>query len=137
MNKEDVCNEDANRDNNNRRKVIFYNTSIGAFLQHGEKMLKKMRDVFQTFEQEKENITLLWRPHPLLPTTIKSMRPELYEEYEKIMEEYRAGDWGIYDDSADLNRAIAVSDAYYGDPSSVVELFKEVGKPVMIQNVDV
>lgn len=137
MNKEDVCNEDANRDNNNRRKVFFYNTSIGAFLQHGEKMLKKMRDVFQTFEQEKENITLLWRPHPLLPTTIKSMRPELYEEYEKIMEEYRAGDWGIYDDSADLNRAIAVSDAYYGDPSSVVELFKEVGKPVMIQNVDV
>ena len=52
------------------------------------------------------------------------------------MEEYRAGGWGIYDDSADLNRAIAISDAYYGDPSSVVELFKKVGKPVMLQNVD-
>lgn len=121
-------------DKNNRRKVIFYNTSISAFLQHGEKMLKKMRDVFWTFKQERENITLLWRPHPLLAPTIRSMRPELYEEYEKIVEDYRTEDWGIYDDSADLNRAIAISDAYYGDPSSVVELFKKVGKPVMIQN---
>lgn len=121
-------------DKNNRRKVIFYNTSISAFLQHGEKMLKKMRDVFWTFKQERENITLLWRSHPLLAPTIRSMRPELYEEYEKIVEDYRTEDWGIYDDSADLNRAIAISDAYYGDPSSVVELFKKVGKPVMIQN---
>lgn len=140
--KEDVCggnahSDYASKDDGNRRKVIFYNTSIGAFLQHGEKMLQKMQSVFKIFEQEQENITLLWRPHPLLPTTIKSMRPELYVEYEKIVVEYRAGDWGIYDDSADLNRAIAISDAYYGDPSSVVELFKEVGKPVMIQNVDV
>ena len=123
-------------DKNNRRKVIFYNTSISAFLQHGEKMLKKMREVFWTFKQERENITLLWRSHPLLAPTIRSMRPELYEEYEKIVEDYCTEDWGIYDDSADLNRAIAISDAYYGDPSSVVELFKKVGKPVMIQNPD-
>ncbi len=120
----------------NRGKVIFYNTSIAAFLQHGDKMLAKMRRVFQMFEQEQKHVTLLWRPHPLLPATIKSMRPTLYSEYEKIVEEYRAGGWGIYDDSADLNRAIAISDAYYGDPSSVVELFKKVGKPVMLQNVD-
>ena len=120
----------------NRGKVIFYNTSIAAFLQHGDKMLAKMRRVFQMFEQEQKHVTLLWRPHPLLPATIKSMRPTLYSEYEKIVEEYRAGGWGIYDDSADLNRAIAISDAYYGDPSSVVELFKMVGKPVMLQNVD-
>lgn len=141
-NKDDACGDNSNdgnacKDDGNRRKVIFYNTSIGAFLQHGEKMLEKMQSVFKIFEQEQENIMLLWRPHPLLPTTIKSMWPELYEEYEKIVEEYRADGWGIYDDSANLNRAIAVSNAYYGDPSSVAELFKEVGKPVMIQNVDV
>ncbi len=141
-NKDDACGDNSNdgnacKDDGNRRKVIFYNTSIGAFLQHGEKMLEKMQSVFKIFEQEQENIMLLWRTHPLLPTTIKSMWPELYEEYEKIVEEYRADGWGIYDDSANLNRAIAVSNAYYGDPSSVAELFKEVGKPVMIQNVDV
>ena len=34
-------------------------------------------------------------------------------------------------------RAIAFSDAYYGDQSSVVELYKKTGKPIMIQNVDI
>ena len=44
--------------------------------------------------------------------------------------------WGIYDDSVKLERAIEVSDAYYGDPSSVVRLFQEVGKDILIQNLD-
>lgn len=39
----------------------------------------------------------------------------------------------ILDLSSDLHRAIAISDAYYGDPSSVVELYKKTGKPIMIR----
>ena len=53
------------------------------------------------------------------------------------METYLTEGWGIYDDTADLDRAIALSDAYYGDGSSVVELCRERGVPVMIQNVEV
>ena len=33
--------------------------------------------------------------------------------------------------------AVVLSDAYYGDPSSVVQVYKKTGKPIMIQNVDV
>jgi len=51
-----------------------------------------------------------------------------------IVKEYKDASWGIYDDTADLDRAIAISDAYYGDRSSVVQLCKKVGMPVMIQN---
>ena len=51
--------------------------------------------------------------------------------------DYKRENFGIYDDTPDLDRAIAVSDAYYGDPSSVVQLYKETGKPIMIQNVAV
>ena len=36
-----------------------------------------------------------------------------------------------------MNRAIAVSDAYYGDQSSLVALYRKTGKPIMIQNADV
>lgn len=116
-----------------RRKVILYNTSVGALLQHGEKMIDKMRQVFRIFRENKEDVALLWRPHPLIPATIKSMRPQLWTEYQSVVREYREEGWGIYDDSPDLDRAIAVSDGYYGDPSSVVNLCKSVGMPVMIQ----
>ena len=82
-------------------------------------------------------MALLWRPHPLLLETIHSMRPQLQAEYEGIVDKYRNDGWGIYDDTADLDRAIALCDAYYGDGSSVVQLCQEAGKPVMIQDVQI
>lgn len=119
------------------KKIIFYNTSIGALLQNEEKMLDKMRSVFQTFKEQQDTVALLWRPHPLIQSTIRSMRPQLWAEYEKLVRAYREEGWGIYDDTADMDRAVVLSDAYYGDQSSVVQVYQETGKPVMIQNVEV
>ena len=81
-------------------------------------------------------MALLWRPHPLIRATIESMRPQLWEEYEKIVRQYREEGWGIYDDTADVDRAVAMCDGYYGDGSSVVQLCQKTGVPVMIQNVE-
>lgn len=119
------------------KKIILYNTGLTAFLQQGEQSLKKIRDVFQIFKENQDEVALLWRPHPLLEETIHSMRPQLQAEYEEIRRNYQDEGWGIYDDSADLNRAIALCDAYYGDGSSVIQLCQKAGKPVMIQNVDI
>ena len=65
------------------------------------------------------------------------MRPALLEKYLEIRNCYIDEGWGIYDDTAELERAIALSDAYYGDKSSVVQLFQQTGKPIMIQNMKV
>lgn len=119
------------------KKIIFYNTSICALLSNEEKMLEKMKSVFGIFREQKEAVALLWRPHPLIQSTIKTMRPQLWTEYERIVDAYRTEGWGIYDDSADMDRAVILSDAYYGDRSSVVRVYQETGKPVMIQNVEV
>ena len=70
-----------------------------------------------------------------IPCLSQHMHPELLEKYKMMVDNYRSEGWGIYDDTAELDRAIAVSDAYYGDPSSVVNLYKQTGKPIMIQNV--
>ncbi len=118
------------------KKIIFYNTSVSALLEHSEKMLDKMRDVFELFKENKDEVALLWRPHPLIKATIESMRPQLWEEYRKLVEEYKAEGWGIYDDTPDMDRAIALCDGYYGDPSSAVQLCKEEKKPVLLQGGD-
>lgn len=120
-----------------RKKIIFYNTSVGALLEHNEKMLQKMEAVFEIFKENQEEVALLWRPHPLIKATVESMRPQLWIEYDKLVRKYREEGWGIYDDSSDIDRAIALSDAYYGDGSSVVQMYQQTGKPIMMQNVDV
>ena len=119
------------------KKVIFYNTSISAFLQSDAKMLEKMERAFEIFKEHKDEVALLWRPHPLIPSTIRAMRPQLWKRYCEIVDRYKREGWGIYDDSADIDRAVILSDAYYGDGSSVVQLCRKRGMPVMIQNVDV
>jgi hypothetical protein len=120
-----------------RKKVIFYNTSLAAMLTGGPKMIIKIINVLQTFREYQAEVALLWRPHPLMRATLEAMHPELWDKYRMVTETYKGEGWGIYDDSADLDRAIALADAYYGDWSSVVQLCQKAGMPVMIQNVDI
>ncbi|MCL2718600.1 MAG: CDP-glycerol glycerophosphotransferase family protein [Lachnospiraceae bacterium] len=121
--------------NGKNKKIILYNTSIAALLTYEEKLLHKMKYVFDCFKNNDE-VVLLWRPHPLSLSTLKSMRPELVNEYAEIVENYCFQGFGIYDDSSNLQRAILLSDAYYGDYSSLIILYGMTGKPVMLQNVE-
>ena len=101
-----------------------------------EKFLKKLEWVFEFFKN-REDVVLLWRPHPLMVETAKSMNPKAVKPYLCLVDRYRQQKIGIYDDSTDLHRAINLSDAYYGDRSSVVEMFRQHGKPIMIMNQDI
>lgn len=119
------------------KKIIFYNTSVNGILQHGEQMLAKIRDVLDVFRLDQEETALLWRPHPLMQATLKTMRPEFFDAYTEMVERYKESGYGIYDDSPDIDRAVMLCDAYYGDYSSIVYMCQEAGKPIMIQDVKI
>lgn len=119
------------------KKIVFYNTSVVAMLNGEEQMLEKIKDVLQVFKENKDDVALLWRPHPLVVSTLESMLPELAEKYKKIVAEYKAEGWGIFDETADMDKSIVISDAYYGDPSSIVQLYEKLEKPIMIQNPEI
>lgn len=126
-----------NRPDGTRKKIILYNTGVTALLHHDDIMLDKINRVFDIFYENRDDIALLWRPHPLIESTLTSMKPALLEKYKSIKDDYIEKKWGIYDDTPDMDRALILSDAYYGDPSSLVQLYQETGKPIMIQNVEV
>ena len=118
-------------------KVLFFNTHLSSVMKgKSEQFLKKLDWIFNYFQKRKD-VVLLWRPHPLMLETAASMNPEAVEPYVQLVNRYREEQVGIYDDSKDLHRAINLSDAYYGDTSSVVELFRHQGKPIMIMNHEV
>lgn len=117
-----------------RKKVLLYNTSIAMQLEYEEEFIAKIRYVFDIMKNQEDTV-LWWRPHPLALTTYSSMCPDLEHEYIELVETYKEECWGIYDDTPDMNRAIAVSDAYYGDSGSLLELYKVTGKPMLVQNI--
>lgn len=115
------------------KKVIFYNTGVTSILRGQEKRIEKMKWVFDVFK-EHPKVVLWWRPHPLEISTIQSMIPELEEQYMEVRRRFKEENIGILDESADLNRAIAIADAYYGAWSSIVELYKATKKPVLYED---
>ncbi len=125
------------RPDGHRKKIILYNTGIAALLTYNEKWVNKIENVLKVFEENQEEIALMWRPHPLIESTMRSMRPEVLQKYMTLKQRYIEEGWGIYDETADVDRAVVLSDAYYGDSSSVVQLYKQTGKPIMIQNVEI
>ena len=120
----------------NFKKIIFLNVGLTAVLMNEDKYMDKLEDMLQTFKKNKDEIALLWRPHPLIPATLVAMLPTIKQRYENIVNQYKSEGWGIFDESSDLNRAIILSDAYYGDTSSIVAIYKMTGKPIMYNRVD-
>ena len=118
-----------------RKKIVLYNTSIAAMLEWNEKYLDKLRTVLHAFRGH-DAALLWWRPHPLCESTYRSMRPWLLDEYLQIVGDFQRGGWGIFDNSADVNRAVAFADYYFGDRGSALQAsFQAAGKPVLLQNI--
>lgn len=124
------------KNDGSKRIVVFYNTTINVLLKYSFTYLTKLEEVINAFSGCNEFV-LLWRPHPLLESTLKSMRPDLHARYRNILKEFIANDKGILDDAADFDRAIVLSDMYYGDGSSSIStLYKTTGKPMFFQNAE-
>ena len=121
----------------NGRKVYFYNTSLNGLLTNTELYLNKMKYVFDCFK-DRDDVCLLWRPHPLINATLASMRMNFQDKYNKLKNYFIENDIGIYDETPDIDKSIALSDVYIGDAAtSVTSLFGMAGKPMFILNASI
>lgn len=119
------------------KKVYFYNTSLNGMLADTKNFFLKMAYVFDCF-RDRNDVCLLWRPHPLMESTLVSMRKEYYPVYDNLKRQFCREDWGIYDDTPDIEKTIALCDVYIGDAgTSVTSLFGVAGKPMFILNNDI
>ncbi|MCI5881769.1 MAG: hypothetical protein MRZ85_07705 [Clostridium sp.] len=110
-------------------KVFFVNTGINGLLNNDSNSLLKILYLLKAAIKEK--VTLLWRPHPLLESTIRTMRPQLMPVYREVMNTFQKYPYGILDYSPEIERAIVLADAYIGEAtSSVCHLFGVTGKPL-------
>ena len=119
------------------RKVCFYNTSINGMLGNTKSFLRKMEYVFRCFKG-REDVCLVWRPHPLLESTFDSLRSNLRPIYDDLKRYFIENEIGIYDDTPDMTETIALCDVYIGDAgTSVTSLFGIAGKPMFILNNEI
>ncbi len=116
------------------RKIFLLNTHLNPIINEAEKTIDKLQQIFQLFK-ERDDVALLWRPHPLSIQTAKSMNPRILEQYMQLIEAFKSLPNGVYDDTPDVHRAIALSDAYIGHGSSLVTMYGITGKPMYMLSV--
>lgn len=115
------------------RKVILLNSSIGSLLSNKTYMEILKKTVLEILGNR--NLTLIWRPHPLLESTVKTMRPKLMVQFNEIKNILLASENGILDETPDASMAILNSDGMITDYSSLIQTYIMSGKPVLVMDL--
>ena len=112
------------------KKVTLITTSLIPYI---EEPYKRILDyLVNTLVEISKGRAVIFRPHPLLRTTIKTMSPESEPYYDFLMDELRAIRGVIVDESEYLERAMLAADYLISDPSSVVRMWQETDKPFRV-----
>jgi len=122
-----------------KKKVVLFYASIGSILSASENVIAKLRYVINTF-QNNSDIVLWWFTSgvdkdyfPFVQIQVEN----LLKEYREIVVEYQEQNIGIYDETGDISRAIAMCDAYYGDDGVIADCVAKTGKLMMYQNYEI
>ncbi len=118
-------------------KVVMLNASITMMMGQRERFLDKLEYIIETAGQ-REGITLVWRPHPLLAATAKSMGEKYVERLAFLEDKFLREKIGVLDKTPDVGVTVALCDAYLGEiSSSVVHMFGIAGKPRFYINLQI
>lgn len=71
---------------------------------------------------------VIFRPHPLLRQTIKSMRPDTAEAYSQFIKWCNEQENVIVDETENLEQALEQANYLISDPSSVLEMWQSTGR---------
>lgn len=107
------------------QKVFHYKGSLDN---HGVKFHQEILDAFL----KHRDCALIWRPHPLLKSMVKTKFPQGLEFIRYFEEQILRADNGIVDESSNYYHAFHYSDALLSTWSSLINEYMVTGKPILI-----
>ena len=117
-------------------KVLVYHINPGVLVTYADQYFNKMVRVFDAFEKNRDKMTILLHISPEAKSLLQTHYQELFKKLHSMIERFEQQELGIYLESDDIEKAVAVADAYYGDRDLILYRVFKLGKPVMIQNVE-
>ena len=109
------------------KSVTLVCNSLGPFLTDPITRLNLYQNTIA--HELEQGRAVIFRPHPLLRQTIKSMVPDMMELYNSLLLWMSMQRNVVVDESEYLERAIAISNRMISDPSSVLTMYHTTGKP--------
>ena len=127
----------AIRADGSRKKVLLYAISAWKLMLDGSEMIDKIMDSFKVFADNKDNLAVIFRPFPETKEILQIFDNNCVSKYDDLISFYKESGIGIIDESKDFLETVLAGDAYYGDDCGFAYMFAQMGKPVMIQNLQI
>lgn len=111
------------------KKVILVNTSVSRVICDGS-WIDSLSELFK--KAEYYNIHIIWRPHPLLESTLERYHPELKIKYNTFINYISSTSHITLDKEPLAYASIKISDALISDYSSILFQYIPTKKPVLM-----
>ncbi|WP_080926267.1 hypothetical protein [Ligilactobacillus ruminis] len=119
----------------NGKKVFLYNLTLREIFNF--RSLGKVKHTLDFFKENRDDVCVILRPHPLMRAALNSMFPNLLAEYDCVIQEFIRDGYGVLDEKEDMYVSFVWSDACYGmRRSSLTELYRYTGKPLLVYDSD-
>lgn len=119
-----------------RKKPVLYSDSVGVLFKDGESAINKIKKTFEIFETYSDEIGVLWYI-PEIPCDIQNAFDEDFlRQLEDIKGFYVSSGKAILINEEQLETAVSVAEALYGDSDYLMTLCKKHGIPTLIHNTD-
>lgn len=114
------------------KKIVFLNTNVSLILNNSYEFINNMHRIFNKFREYRDEYYVIWREHPLSESTIRSMRPEMLQDYVLLKREFEEQRLGMIDKHPNPYYAMCISDCYFGSGGSLIPIYGILGNPMMI-----
>lgn len=112
------------------RSVTLICNSLGPFLEDPFRRMTLYHH--HILDEIGAGRAVIFRPHPLLRTTVKSMLSSMLQDYDAFISWAHKQEGVVVDESEYLERAFGIADRMISDMSSVIPMWQMTGKPVEV-----
>ena len=132
---------DETDDGDKAQKVLLYFPDFSDILQRGQQAVDKIKNVLDIFADNKDSLRYMVLNGRLIEDKLKTYDRSLYDRYMKAVNDAAAAANGtielVNESETDYDTLVAGCSAYYGDAGHLAHMFRNAGKPVMIQNYEI
>lgn len=129
--KENPVDIDANWERRLRGKKVFLWNSHYAAKSNTSTLLQLGKDIIDFFGG-RDDVALIWRPHPMTETIFKLYLPQYSSTWEKLKSDVEKADNMILDNNTSYNMSFQYSDALISDWSSMLTQYILTEKPILL-----
>lgn len=127
----DKLNNDELADKFKNKTVFLWATNLMKIINGRHNALDQIENLFDIIKNSKD-YALIYRPHPLELSYVKSKAPECFDRYMNLLEKIENYENLYLDTSPSYYESFKISDALIADTSSLILEYIATDKPILI-----